>query len=168
MEVDCAAGLVFGGLAVGDAYRVDQAVLAVAAGNPDRGDAAVAGELAEVAFDGLLGAPPQFACLVVPHDVGGIVVAVRAQRLAELGIVAAVPGEAGGGAAVLAGDGITAGVAGLGWQVQRVLSAQVCWRTGRAWTGPKDGAVKVTNTAGWVATVGVMPLPPMSPARMSW
>ena len=114
MEVDRAAGLVFGGLAVRDAYRVDQAVGAVAAGNADRGDAAAAGELAEVAFDGLLGAPPQFACLVVPDHVGGVVVAVRAQRLAELGVAAAVAGEAGGGAAVLAGDGIAAGVAGLG------------------------------------------------------
>ena len=70
--------------------------------------------LVEVAFDGLLGAPPQFACLVVAHHVGGIVVAVRAQRLAELRVVAAVPGEAGGRAAVLARDGITASVTGLG------------------------------------------------------
>ena len=51
--------------------------------------------------------------LVVPHHVGRVVVAVRAQRLAELRIVAAVPGEAGSGTAVLARDGITAGVAGL-------------------------------------------------------
>ena len=114
MEVDRAAGLVFGGLAVRDADRVDQAVGAVAAGNADRGDAAAAGELAEVAFDGLLGAPPQLACAVVPDHVGGVVVAVRAQRLAELGVVAAVAGEAGGGAAVLAGGGVAAGVAGGG------------------------------------------------------
>ena len=99
VEVDCAAGLVFGGLAVRDADLGSQA--------------AVPGGLVEVAFDGLLGAPPQFAGLVVPHHVGGVVVAVRAQRLAEAGIVAAVPGEAGSGAAVLARDGITAGVAGL-------------------------------------------------------
>ena len=85
VEVDRAAGLVFGGLAVRDADRVDQAGLAVAAGNPDRGHAAAAGELAQVAFDGLLGAPPQLTGLVVPHHVGGVVVAVRAQRLAELG-----------------------------------------------------------------------------------
>ena len=102
VEVDCAAGLVFGGLAVRDA---DLAVCAQAA--------VPAAALVEVAFDGLLGAPPQFAGVVVPHHVGGVVVAVRAQRLAELGVVAAVPGEAGGGAAVLAGDGIAAGVAGL-------------------------------------------------------
>ena len=114
VEVDRAAGLVFGGLAVRDADRVDQAVLAVAAGDPDRGDAAAAGELAEVAFDGLLGAPPQFAGAVVPDHVGGVVVAVRAQRLAEFGVLVAVPGEAGGGAAVRAGGGIAAGVAGPG------------------------------------------------------
>ena len=106
--------------------------------------------------------------LVVPHHVGGVVVAVRAQRLAELGIVAAVPGEAGGGAAVRARAASRRAWQGCGWQVQRDLSVQVCWRTGRAWTGPKDGAVKVANTAGWVATAGVMPLPPTSPARMSW
>ena len=47
--------------------------------------------------------------------------------------------------------------------MQRDRSAQVCWRTGREWTGPNDGAVKVTNTAGWVATAGVMPLPPIEP-----
>ena len=45
---------------------------------------------------------------------GGVVVAVRAQRLAEGGVVAGVAGEAGGGAAVGAGDGVAAGVAGLG------------------------------------------------------
>jgi hypothetical protein len=38
----------------------------------------------------------------------------------------------------------------------------------RAWTGPNDGAVRVTKTQGWSATVAGMPLPPVSPARMSW
>ena len=33
---------------------------------------------------------------------------------------------------------------------------------------PNDGAVSVVNTHGWVATVSGMPLPPLSPARMSW
>ena len=88
--------------------------ICLAAGNPDGEHAAAAGELAEVAFDGLLGAPPQFAGLVVPDDVGGVVVAVRAQRLAEPGVVAAVPGEAGVVAAVRAAAGVAAGVAGLG------------------------------------------------------
>ena len=53
------------------------------------------------------------AC-VVPDHVGGVVVAVRAQRLAEPGVVAAVPGEAERGAAVRAGGSVAAGVAGLG------------------------------------------------------
>ena len=52
--------------------------------------------------------------LVVPDHVGGVVVAVRAQRLAEFGVLVAVPGEAGGGAAVFAGGGVAAGVAGAG------------------------------------------------------
>ena len=69
---------------------------------------------------------------------------------------------------MLAAGGIAAGVAGLRAARQRDLSVQVCWRTGREWTGPNDGAVKVTNTAGWAATAGVMPLPPISPARMMW
>jgi hypothetical protein len=45
--------------------------------------------------------------------VGGVVVAVRAQRPAKFRIVAAVPGEASSGAAVLARGGITAGMARL-------------------------------------------------------
>ena len=36
------------------------------------------------------------------------------------------------------------------------------------WTGPKEGAVRVVNTHGWAATVSGTPLPPDSPARMSW
>ena len=63
MEVDRAAGLVFGGFAVGYAYRLNHA--------------AAAGELDEVSFDRLLGAPPQLTCLVVPDHVGPVVIAVR-------------------------------------------------------------------------------------------
>ena len=100
VEVDRAAGLVFGGFAVGDADGVGQA---------GRWRAA----LVEAPFDGLLGAPPQLAGLVVPHGVGGVVVAVRAQRLAEAGVVGAVAGEAGQRAAVRAGVDVAAGVAGL-------------------------------------------------------
>ena len=58
VEVDRTAGLVLGGLAVRDANRVDQTVFALAAGDPDREHATAAGELAEVTFDGLFGAPP--------------------------------------------------------------------------------------------------------------
>ena len=59
VEVDRAAGLVFGGLAVGDADRGDQPVPAVADGDADRGDAAVAGELAR---------RRSMACLVRRHS----------------------------------------------------------------------------------------------------
>jgi hypothetical protein len=34
--------------------------------------------------------------------------------------------------------------------------------------GPKDGEMRVVNTHGWVATLSGTPLPPDSPARMSW
>ena len=154
VEVDGSAGLEFGGLAVGDADRGDEAVFAVAAGDPDWGHAAVAGQVAEVAFDGLLGAPPQFPGGVVPHDVGGVVVAVRAQRLAEPGVVAVVAGEAGGRAGrARRWSASRRAWQGSGRQVQRARSVQVCWRMARVWTGPKEGAVKVAKTAGWVATV---------------
>ena len=62
------------------------------------------------------------ACLVRRHSspvllfhttCGGVVVAVRADRLPEFGVVAAVAGEAGQLAAVRAGFGVAAGVAGL-------------------------------------------------------
>jgi hypothetical protein len=100
MEVDRAAGLVFGGFAVGYAYRLNHA--------------AAAGELDEVSFDRLLGAPPQLTCLVVPDHVGPVVIAVRAERLAEPGVVAEMTGEAERGPAVLAGGGVAAGAARLG------------------------------------------------------
>lgn len=77
------------------------------------------GGLVEAAFDGLLGAPPQLACLVVPHHVRGVVVAVRAQRLAELRVVTTVPGEAVGRADMRAGIEVAAGVTRL----RRALAA---------------------------------------------
>ena len=40
--------------------------------------------------------------------------------------------------------------------------------TTRVWTGPKEGAVKVANTHGCAASDSGIPLPPASPARMSW
>ena len=133
------------------------------------GDAAVLGELDEVAFDVLLGAAPQFPGGGIPDDVGGVVVAVRAQRLAEARIAGGVAAVAGQGPAVRAGrrrrggGGRVRACSGSG-----ALPAQVWARTGREWTGPKDGAVKVANTTGCPATVSGMPLPPASPARMRW
>jgi hypothetical protein len=38
----------------------------------------------------------------------------------------------------------------------------------RVWTGPNDGAVNVANTHGCAASDSGIPLPPASPARMSW
>jgi hypothetical protein len=68
VEVDGAAELVFGGFAVRE---------------PDSRKAAPSGLAVEVAFHGLFGAPPQFPGLVVPYDVGVVVVAVQAERLPE-------------------------------------------------------------------------------------
>ena len=99
VEVDRTTGLVFGGFAVADTDAV--------------GQVAVAGELVEAAFDGLLGAPPQLAGAVVPHHVGVVAVAVRAQRLTEPGIVAGMAVEAGQLAAVRAHVSLTPGVARL-------------------------------------------------------
>ena len=97
---------------------------------------------------------------------------IKGEQWGQLGLtrpVAVVPGEAGERPAVRAGLHVAAGVAGLaGRHAQRDRSAQV-WRvTCRVWTGPKEGAVKVAKTAGWVATAGETPLPPVSPARMRW
>ena len=117
VEVDGAAGLVLGGLAVRHADRRQ-----VFTGP---GDAAAGGKLNQVTFDVLFGAPPQFPGGGIPDDVGGVVVAVHAQRLAEAGIAGRVPPVAGQGAAVRAGPGAAAGVAGLGFAVA-VLLADTC------------------------------------------
>jgi hypothetical protein len=106
VEVDGAAGLVFGDLAVGDPDR-GPAVGGEAVSAPD-------GQADQVPFDVLLGAPPQFPGAGVPHHVRVVVIAVRAQRLAEPGITGAVPPVAGGRAAVRAGSGVAAGVARFG------------------------------------------------------
>ena len=114
VEVDGSAGLVFGGLAVGDPDRGDQRGAAFASQIQHEGHAAAAGQVGELAFDGLFGAPPQFPGGVVPHGVGGVVVAVQAQRLPEPRVVAVVAGEADQGLAVLAGAAVAAGVARIG------------------------------------------------------
>jgi hypothetical protein len=147
------AGLEFGGLAVGDPDRGNRAVTVVAmtvftTGNPDWGHPAGAGQGRELAFDGLLGAPPQFPGCVVPHCVRVVVVAVRAQRLADPHVAEGVACVAGQRAAVLAGATVAAGVARFRPASAPVRSAQA-WRvTTRTWTGPKLGAVNVANTAG--------------------
>lgn len=113
VEMDHAAVLIFGGLAVREPDERDPAAVALAVVDPDE-QATLDGELAEATLDGLLGAPPQFPGVVVPHDLAGVVVAVQAQRLAEPGIVAAVPSPADQGPAVRADLGVVPSVAGFG------------------------------------------------------
>ena len=57
--------------------------------------AVLAGELGEAAADADDGAAPQFGGVSVPHDGRLVVVAVRAQRLAQAGVVFFVPLAAG-------------------------------------------------------------------------
>ncbi|CDR07429.1 predicted protein [Streptomyces iranensis] len=56
-----------------------------------------------------------------------------------------------------------------GWRVPqrqgRFLPASV---VRRLWTGPNDGAVRVTKRRGCVRTVSGTLLPPESPARIRW
>ena len=82
VEVDDAAALVLGDLGVLDGGQVAHA----AAGDAERlGDQPAQGD----------GEPaPQVGCPPLPHDLGGVVVAVRAQRLTQLGVVVAVPHQA--------------------------------------------------------------------------
>ena len=146
VEVDDAAPLVFGDLGVGD---------------PELGGERLVGEpglAGEGPAEGDGEAPPQFGGAGVEQDRAGVVVAVRAQRLAEPGVVAGVlRGRTGGRHAGRSGR-----VGGVGNARARPSFSR--W----TWTGPNDGAVSVVKTHGWVATVSGMPLPPVSPARMSW
>ena len=146
VEVDHAAALVFGDLGEGD---------------PDlRGERLVGqpGLAGEGAAQGDGEAAPQFGGVGVEQDCAGVVVAVRAQRLAEPVVIPACfsPQDM----RMPCGQDRRAG--GGGSARTRPSFSR------RAWTGPKDGAVRVTNTHGWSATVAGMPLPPISPARMSW
>jgi len=128
VEVDSAACLVLGGLAVRDPDRRESF------GGPAVAEAHR--EADEVAFDVLFGAAPQFAGGSVPDGVGVVVVAVRAQRLAEPGVIGGVAAEAGQGAAVRAGAGVAPSMAGLG-----LAAAVVLARAGVAADGPGvDGA----------------------------
>jgi hypothetical protein len=62
--------------------------------DPGRVDAAGAGESADVLADRFAGASPQLAGLQVPHDLGGVVVAVQAERRTEPGVVGFMAGVA--------------------------------------------------------------------------
>src|SRR5207342_3275709 len=95
VEVDHAAGLVFGHLDVADSYQGAEAFL---------GDAQAAGQVA-----GQVGGEPapQLSRPGVEQHGGGVVVAVRAHRLAEPGIVLDVAGRAGDVPAVRAAAGVS-------------------------------------------------------------
>src|SRR5690606_19610806 len=63
-----------------------------------------------------------FPGVVVPHDVGGVVIAVRAQRLPELSVVTAVSAGAHEWGAVRAAGEVAAGAAGPGAAAALVAS----------------------------------------------
>src|ERR1700752_3682720 len=94
MEVDRAAGLELGDLAVGHPDGRDLAQVPALTVEQDRRDSASPGELGEVAFDGVFGASPQFAGVVVPDGVVVVVVAIEAQRLTEDPVAFVVTGPA--------------------------------------------------------------------------
>jgi hypothetical protein len=144
VEVDHAAALVFGDLGKTDPQLRGQVLVrqpGLAGDGPAEGD----GE-----------APPELGGAGVEQDRAGVVVAVRAQRLTEPVIVEGVPVRAGHAPAM---GQIRARRLGRHRWSRPSLSRE-------RWTGPKEGAVSVVNTHGWVATL--TPLPPESPARMSW
>jgi hypothetical protein len=146
MEVDRAAGLVLGHLGVA---HPDQPL--------DLG-LTDAEQLGQSAVDGhAQGVPPQLRRERVPQRQARPVEAVVIQRPAEgvdLGFGVTVP--AGDGAAVLA----------LGLGIAESARHRIAMLGASVWTGPKDGAVKVTNSRGWAATVSGMPLPPRRPAAI--
>ena len=74
-------------------------------------DAVCLGELVHAPADGDDGAAPQFGRVRVPHHGGVVVVAVRAQRLAEAGVVCLVPLPAGDPPPVRAEVGLAPGAA---------------------------------------------------------
>jgi hypothetical protein len=86
VEVDQAATLKLGHLRKGD----------------PNADAVCLGELVHPSADSDDGAAPQLGRMRVPHHGGVVVVAVRAQRLAEAGVVFPVPLPAGDPAPVRA------------------------------------------------------------------
>ena len=115
------------------------------------GDAEVVGEAAAQGD----GEPaPQFGGVPVERDLSGVVVAVRAQRRAEVGVVVAV--DAGACTGRPCGQNVAAGRGGGGRA--RPGPRVVC-------TGPNDGAVRVAKTSGCAATVsGTSLMPPAVPA----
>jgi hypothetical protein len=95
VEVDDPAALVFGDLGVGQ---------------PRLGGECLAGKPGPAQGDGE--APPQFGGAGVEQDRAGVVVAVRAQRFAELVVISGVLLGAGHEDAVRTGPGVSARVTG--------------------------------------------------------
>jgi hypothetical protein len=93
--------------------------------------------------------PPELGCVPLPEHVRGVVVALPAQRLAQLRILVAVPGEA-----------VQRPTMGDTGRSRRARHGPL---RPRPWTGPNDGAVRVAKVAGWVATDSGTSLPPARP-----
>ena len=135
---------------------------------PDAGDAALPGEVREVPFRACVVRCHSSPGVEVPDDLVVVVVAVQAQRLPSA-VVVGVRGGAQHTASRPCGQRSVSRRAwhGSGRQSHRSGRCR-CASTTRVWTGPKEGAVKVANTAGCAATVAGTPLPPTRPARRSW
>jgi hypothetical protein len=122
-------------------------------------DTELAGDAGQRAADGDGGTPPQLGGLVVEHHLGVVVVAVQTQRRADDVFAVGVDARAAQVHAVRAQAFVAAGPAG----------DRLAGLAGAAGVHVAErGATRVTNTAGWALTVAGMPLPPTSPARMSW
>jgi hypothetical protein len=119
----------------------------------------------EQAADVLGGTPPQLAGVQVPHHLVLVVVAPAAQGLAEALLALAVGTVAHQVDAVRAVLRLSPGPAGQGLD-RLVLVGALLLAAGV--DVPERGAVKVANMHGCPATCSGMPLPPRSPARMSW
>jgi hypothetical protein len=146
VEVDDAAPLVFGDLGEGDPDLGGERLVGEP-GLPGQGPAQGDGET-----------PPEFRGAGVEQNSPGVVVTVRAQRLAEAKVVTVVNLAARHPAAVWAGPAASARSAAQ--DPASFLATEM--------DRPNDGAVRVVKTHGWPATVSGTPLPPLSPARMSW
>jgi hypothetical protein len=151
VEVDDAATLVLGDLCVLHSGHLRQ---------PGGGDTEGVGDQPAQGD----GEPaPQIRGPPLPHHVGDVVVALRAQRLPEQRVVLAVPEWTGPGPAVGAartGIGGGMGVAAAARVPAAVVAACVNRTEGRAGEGGEHQRM-VGHASG-------TPLPPATPARMRW
>ena len=117
------------------------------------------GELVQLPAQGDDRAAPELSGVGVPDYGGVVVIAVQAQRPAQGRVVVGVPFSAGDLPTVRAEAGVAPGAAS-GYPPVGGRDAGVDRSEG--------GAVRVAKTQGWMATDSGTPLPPASPARMSW